>query len=149
MPKKVYGEVPGGPEPVRYFGLVPTFDEGEVLRPHLERSRLTTLRVHGWIVTDNIGLDGRLFLNRHSVVTFTLHDVKELSLNGFNCWNVIGSLVLRPALDRPDRRNYIASDTASDDIEFELEPCYGLSGLIRNRAVAISIEPGETGRRDA
>jgi hypothetical protein len=30
-----------------------------------------------------------------------------------------------------------------EDIEIELEPCYGLSGLIRARNVSIAFEPGK------
>ncbi|MBP2498967.1 hypothetical protein ABID82_006539 [Methylobacterium sp. PvP062] len=73
----------------------------------------------------------------------------DLRLDGFSRQNVIGGLILRRAPDRPERRNYLALDPTPDDIEIELEPCYGLDGLIRARSVAIAFEPGEPGGRDA
>jgi hypothetical protein len=33
-------------------------------------------------------------------------------------------------------------------VEIELEPCYGLDGLIRARAVPISFEPGKSNAQD-
>jgi hypothetical protein len=45
--------------------------------------------------------------------------------------NVIGGLVLRRAPRRPERRSYLALDPLPQDIEIELESCYGLDGLIR------------------
>jgi len=39
-------------------------------------------------------------------------------------------------------------DPLPQDIEIELEPCYGLSGLIRSRAVSIAFEPGKPNSQD-
>lgn len=55
----------------------------------------------------------------------------------------VGGLAVRLAPHRPERRGHIALDPLPQDIEIELEPCYGLSGLIRARAASITFEPGE------
>ncbi|MFB0493741.1 hypothetical protein ABIE45_006397 [Methylobacterium sp. OAE515] len=145
----IYAEVPGGPELVRHFGRVPSFHDGEILGLRLDRDGPSTLRVHGWINTGGVGLDGALALKRHAVVTFTLRGVMDLRLDGFSRQNIIGGLILRRALDRPERRYHLALDPAPEDIEIELVPCYGLDGLIRARSVAITFEAGGPGGRDA
>ncbi|MGE8131904.1 hypothetical protein ACQKQD_33785 [Methylobacterium sp. NPDC080182] len=147
--ESIFAEVLGGLELLQHFGEMPSFHDGEILGLHLDRDGPSTLRVHGWITTDRVGPDGTLVLERHAVVTFTIHGVMDLRLDGFSRQNVIGGLILRRAPDRPERRNYLAFDPTPDDIEIELEPCYGLDGLIRARSVAITFEPGEPGAQDA
>jgi hypothetical protein len=145
----IYDEVTGGPELIRHFGRIPSFGDGEVLGLNLDRDGPSTLRVHGWVITDRDGPDGMLALERHAVVTFTLYGVMDLQLDGFSIQNVIGGLILRRAPDRPERRGHLALDPLPQDIEIELEPCYGLNGLIRARAVAITFEAGEPKAPDA
>jgi hypothetical protein len=70
----------------------------------------------------------------------------DLQLDGFSIQNVIGGLVLRRAPDRPERRGCLALDPLPHEIE--LEPCYGLDGLIRARSVSITFEPGKPGAQD-
>jgi len=72
----------------------------------------------------------------------------DLQLDGFSVQNVIGGLILRRAPDRPERRGYVALEPLPQDIEIELEPCYGLDGLIRARSVSITFEPGKPDAED-
>ena len=139
----IYHAVPGGVDLVRWFGQVPSFHDAEILSLHLHRKGQSTLCLHGWIDTGEVGQDGYYVLDRHAIVTFTLNEVMDLQLDGFSIQNVIGGLVLRRAPDRPERRGHLALDPLPQDIEIELEPCYGLSGLIRARAVSITFEPGK------
>ena len=139
----IYDEVPGGPDLVRWFGQEPSFHDAEILSLHLHRKGQSVLRLHGWIDTGEVGQDGYFVLDRHAIGTFTLSGIMDLQLDGFSIQNVIGGLVLRRAPDRPDRRGYLALDPLPQDIEIELEPCYGLSGLIRSRTVSIAFEPGK------
>jgi hypothetical protein len=139
----IYGDVPGGADLVSWFGEVPTFHDAEILSLDLRRDAQSTLRLHGWINTGSVGQDGYYVLDRHAIVTFTLTDVMDLQLDGFSIQNVIFGLVLRRAPNRPERRGYLALDPLPQDIELELEPCYGLSGLIRARSVSITFEPGK------
>jgi hypothetical protein len=139
----IYNAVSGGADLVRWFGQVPSFHDAEVFSLHLLRTGQSILRLHGWINTGEVGRDGHLVLDRHAIVTFTLSGVMDLQLDGFSSQNVIGGLVLRRAPDRPERRGYLALDPLPQDIEIELEPCYGLGGLIRSRAVSIAFQPGK------
>jgi Immunity protein 50 len=144
----IYDAVSGGADLVSWFGQVPSFHDAEILSLHLRRTGQSVLRLHGWINTGEVGQDGYFVLDRHAIVTFTLSGVMDLRLDGFSIQNVIGGLVLRRAPDRPERRGYLALDPLPQDIEIELEPCYGLSGLIRSRAVSIAFEPGKPNTQD-
>jgi hypothetical protein len=139
----IYDAVSGGADLVRWFGQVPSFHDAEILSLHLRRKGQSVLRLHGWINTGEVGQDGYFVLDRHVIVTFTLDGVMDVQLDGFSIQNVIGGLILRRAPDRPERRGHLALDPLPQDIEIELEPCYGLSGLIRARAVSITFEPGK------
>ena len=59
---------------------------------------------------------------------FKLSDVLELELNEFNHQNVIFGLELK---------------AAEQGIEFELEPCFGVSGRVVARRAEIEIAPGK------
>ena len=143
----IYDAVSGGADLVRWFGQVPSFHDAEILSLHLRRTGQSVLRLHGWINTGEIGHDGHFVLDRHAIVTFTLNGVMDLQLDGFGIQNVIGRLILRRAPDRAERRGHLTLDPLPQDIEIELEPCYGLSGLIRSRAAFIAFEPGKPARR--
>ncbi|CAA2138478.1 hypothetical protein [Methylobacterium bullatum] len=145
----IYHEIPGGPELVRHFGQVPSFHDAETLSLHLNREGPSSLRLHGWVNTGRVEVGSEFVLDRHAIVTFTLEGLMDLQLDGFSIQNVIGGLVLRRAPDRPERRNYLAVDPLPQDIEIELEHCYGLDGIIRARSVAITFEPGLPDGHDA
>ncbi|MDR3461065.1 MAG: hypothetical protein P4L76_01970 [Beijerinckiaceae bacterium] len=146
----IYGEVPGGQALLSWFDCVPDFHDAEILSLHLNRKGSSVLRLHGWITTyQEDPEDRRIILKKHAVVTFTLDEIMDLQLDGFSIQNVIGGLILRRAPDRADRRNYLALKPLQDDIEIELEPCYGLSGFIRARSVTIRFKPGEPEKADA
>jgi hypothetical protein len=144
----IYDAVSGGADLVRWFGQVPRFHDAEVLSLHLRREGQSVLCLHGWINTGEVGQDGLFILDRHAVVTFTVRGVIDLQLVGFSIQNVIGGLALRRAPERAERKGYFALDPLPQDIEIELEPCYGLSGLIRARTVSITFEPGKPKARN-
>lgn len=137
----IYGEVPGGPELLAYFGRMPAFGDAEILSLYLERDGISSLRVHGWVIVERAG--EAKARERHAVVTFALDCIMDVRLDGFSAQNVIGGLILRRAPDRPERRGYLAHPPSPQDIEIELEPCYGLDGLIRARSVAVTFQPGK------
>ena len=145
----IYHEIPGGEELLRWFGRVPSFHDAEILSFDLRRTGQSALRLHCWIMTDKVGEDGFIVLDRHAIVTFTIEGIMDLRLEGFSAQNVIFGLTLRRAPDRPERQNYLTLSPSPQDIEIELEPCYGLDGLIRARSVAITFQPGKPDVLDA
>jgi hypothetical protein len=138
----IYHSVPGGSDLLSWFGQVPSFHDAEILSLYLCRRGQSILRLHGWIM-GKIGHDGYLMLDKHAVVTFMLEGVMDLQLDGFSSQNVIGGLTLRHAPDRADRRPYLTLTPLPEDIEIQIEPCFGMVGLIRARSVAISFESGK------
>lgn len=144
----IYDAVPGWAELVGWFGRVPDFHDAEILSLDLRRKGPSLLRLHGWINTGAVGPGGYYVLDRHAIVTFALTDVMDTQLVGFSIQNVISELVLRRAPDRPERRGYLAHDPLPEDIEIELQPCYGLNGLIRARSVSITFKPGKPDAQD-
>lgn len=143
----IYHEVPGGAELLRWFGGVPNFHDAEILSLDLCRKGQSTLRLHGWIMTNKVGENGFIVLDRHAIVSFALDGIMDLQLDGFSAQNVVAGLILRRAPDRPERRGYLAFAPSPQDVEIELEPCYGLDGLIRARSVTITFQPGRLAAR--
>lgn len=139
----IYDEIPGGADLVLWLGQIPSFHDAEIISLHLNRCGRSSLRLHGWIHTGKVGNDGYLELGKQAIVTFDLENIMDLQLDGFSVQNVISGLVIRRAPDRPDRRPYLAGEPSSQDIEIELEPCYGLSGFIRARSVTVTFAPGK------
>jgi hypothetical protein len=137
----IYHEVPGGPELLRWFGEVPSFHDAEIISLDLRRWGQSALRVHGFVGTKKVDKAGCLLLDRHAIVTFSIEEIMDLQLDGFSHQNVIGGLKLQRATDR-GRANYYALPQSPEDVEIELEPCYGLDGVIRAKRVSISFEPG-------
>ena len=145
----IYHAVPGGPELLQWFDGTPTFHDAEILSLDLRRKGQSLLRLHGWINTGRVGPDRFFVLDRHAIETFALDGVMDMRLDGFSRQNVIYGLVLRRAPDRPERSNTLSLKPLPDDVELELEPCYGLEGFIRARSVSITFKPGKPDAQDA
>jgi len=137
----IYDELPGGPELLRWFGEVPSFHDAEIVSLDLRRWGQSALCVHGFVANYRAELGSDLVFDKHAIVKFAIEDIMDLQLDGFSHQNVIGGLILQRATDR-GRANYYSLPQSPEDIEIELEPCYGLDGVIRAKRVSISFEPG-------
>src|SRR5690348_14789678 len=102
-----YSNVIGGDELLTWFGQVPTFHDAEIVSLSLNRAGTSELRIHGWVMTNEVDPGGYIALDKHAVVTFTFTDIMDLQLDGFSRQNVIAGLVLQPATDR-GRAGYYA-----------------------------------------
>lgn len=138
----IYDRIPGGSELLVWFGEVPTFHDAEIISLSLNRTGMSELKIYSWIMTGKTDPSGRVVLDKHAVVTFSLEGIMDLQLDGFSAQNVIQGLLLGPAKDR-GRGDFHAIPAAPDDIEIELLPCYGLDGFIRAKKVEISFIPGD------
>lgn len=136
-----YSDVAGGDQLLKWFGEVPTFHDAEIVSLSLNRVGASELRIHGWVMTDEVDQHGYIVLDKYAVVTFRFSDIMDLQLDGFSGQNVIAGLVLQRATDR-GRAGYYALPEDEGDIEIELLPCYGLDGFIRVKKLAISFVPG-------
>ncbi|WP_249406579.1 Imm50 family immunity protein [Rhizobium sp. CFBP 13726] len=89
-----YSSLVGGDELLAWFGQPPTFHDAEIVSLSLNRSGVSELKVHGWIMTDEVDPRGYIVLDKHAVVTFKFTGIMDLQLDGFSSQNVIAGLVL-------------------------------------------------------
>jgi hypothetical protein len=126
-------ETPGGADLLNWFGgRVPSFHDAEVLEVSLTSNGANcAIIIHAFEMTSEVDPKGFFVLKNHVAVRFRFSGVTALELEGFNHQNVIYGLSL--------------SRTAQSGFRLELEPCYGMSGFVEARAVAIELEPMEAG----
>jgi hypothetical protein len=74
------------------------------------------------------------------IVTFTLHDMIDVALEGFGGQNVIGGLTIRRASERPIHKSLVGIGLSRPDHILELEPCAGAFGRIWATVASISME---------
>lgn len=141
----IYAEVAGGPELLEWCREVPSFHDAEILNVCLRREGKSTITLH-WNAGE-FDEDRNFIGDRRVVVTLTLEGIMDVQLDGFSPQNVIGGLYLRRAIDRGRGRSY-PIEQHPDDIEIELEPCYGLDGVIRAKKVSITFTEGAPDRPD-
>ena len=139
----IYASIPGGRDLVAWFGRVPSLHDAEIVSLSLHRRAPSALSLHAWNTTKEVDDRGYFVLDRHAVVTFSLEDIMDLQLDGFSHQNVVGGLRLRRAPERMDRRPFYGLDPSPNDYEIELEPCFGLDGIIRCRKVSVALVPGK------
>lgn len=126
-----FDSVDGGQELIQWFGQVPSFHDAEVLDFHLKRSGSSKLSIHTWNMTSEIE-NGYYRLEKHAVVTFRMDRIFELEIEGFNHQNVIGGLSLKRFRSGENTGAY----------ELQIEPVFGLCGVIRAEAVSVSYTAG-------
>ncbi len=129
MDIELLNSVPGGRELASWFGYAPRFHDAEVLGLTLDRMGETcSLRVHGFEMTSDVDAAGFYVCSKHVVFTFLVGDLTTLELYDFNHQNALMGL----------------SITRGPEGEFrlELDPAYGLSGVIEGRTLEIALEPG-------
>ncbi|WP_156386855.1 MULTISPECIES: Imm50 family immunity protein [unclassified Rhizobium] len=130
--------IPGGDALIAYFGHSPMFHDGEITQVVLNRLSTSTISVHIWGVDDVDPV-------KHAVVTLSINDIIDLELENFSPQNVIGDVIIRPLLEREDRRSHYPRNRKESDIEIELIPIYGLNGILRAGSVSLTFVPGKPG----
>ena len=95
----------------------------------LDREGATcSVRVHGFEITNEVDADGYFVCTKHVVVTFVFRDLTQLRLDGFNHQNAVMAITIGRGLDAQFR--------------MEIEPAYGLGGVIEGRELEITLDPG-------
>ena len=127
-------ELPGGPELLDWFGGAPSFHDSEVISLCLDRHGTPWLRVAACKPAGKDQWDT-------IVVTMTLKDQVDLSIQGFSHQNVIGGLAIRSSRDdNPVHQSLLGVGITPPAHEIELEPCAGSFGVIRATVSSISLE---------
>jgi hypothetical protein len=120
--------IPGYDEVVEWFGRWPSFHDAEVLELHLDRSGPSWVKLHVWLMTNKINVQGQYVQEKHATVTFKFENVTNLNLADFSSQNVIFGLNL-------ERRE--------TGYRLELSPCYGLAGYLEAERISVTVAPGK------
>jgi hypothetical protein len=124
----------GGPEFLDWFGGKPIFADSEVISLCLDRLGPSYMRIE----MHRLDADQNL---QTTVVTMTLKDQVDLSLEGFSHQNVIGGLAIRRvSTEHQTHQSLIGIGITSPDHEIILEPCAGAFGIIRATISSVSFE---------
>jgi Immunity protein 50 len=111
-----------------WFGSWPSFHDAEVISLHLDRRGISSLAVHTWEMTKDVDDKGYYIHARHVVVEFTMKDVIDLNLNGFNHQNVIFGLGI---------------ERTENGYRLTLDDCYGIAGDLEAKDISIRLIPGK------
>jgi hypothetical protein len=121
-------EIPGADAVVAWFGGWPSFHDAEVLELCFLRKGTSYLRLHAWIMTDQLDAKGYYVLDKHAVVTFAFEGVTGLELSGFSGQNVINGLEL---------------EVSPDSFLLSFDASYGIGGAIEGIKVSVDLKPGK------
>jgi len=111
-----------------WFGRVPRFHDAELLEITLASKGESVLRIHTWEMTNQVDDRGYFVLDKHVVVTITLHSVTEISLSDFDLPGIIGSLEV----------------TSQDGVyQLEWDGSYGVSGTLSAKQMQMELKPGK------
>ncbi len=124
----VCAELPGADRLIGFLGAWPSFLDSEVLSITLSRIGKSTLRIHTFESTGQVGAGGYFCLNKHVIVTFVFEGVTDCELAGFNHQNVV---------------NGIAISNQFQSYELTLNGIFGLTGRICSKSIEIEFEVGK------
>jgi hypothetical protein len=126
----ILDELPGGSALIDWFGHVPSFHDAELLEIELFSTKSSTLKIHTWMITEELDSQGYFVLDKHVVVTITMDQVINVTLSDFNLVGIIG---------------HLSMTKVSDAYQFAWDVSYGVQGTIRARQARIAIHPGKPG----
>ncbi len=119
-------EIEGADEVVAWFGSWPSFHDGEIICLYLNRSGESLLKIHTWLMSNEVDEKGHFVLTKHAIVTFHLENITVLQIEGFNAQNVI--LGLR--IERTET-GWLVS----------MVPCFGLAGKLEAERIKVEVSP--------
>lgn len=121
-------ELPGGDALLDWFGRVPHFHDAYLLEMRLDGRQHGLLRIHTWEMTPETDSDGYFILDKHAIVTVTLHDMTQITLSNFILPGIIGSLEITKT---------------NEGYEFSWDASYGVEGSIQARQARLELSPGK------
>jgi len=121
-------EVPGGAELIAWFGFVPRFHDANLLEIELRSKSESRLRIHAWRMTNVVDEEGYYVLDKHAVVTITLHRVTSVDLSDFSKPGIIAGLELTKT---------------NGAFDLKWDGSYGVDGSIQAEQISFRLEPGK------
>ncbi|RWQ67125.1 hypothetical protein [Mesorhizobium sp.] len=120
-----FADIEGAQALIDWFGFVPNFHDAELLDIELLLNRSGRLRLHAFRMTDEVDDKGYFILDRHVLVTLTLEEVREISLDYFDLIGIVGRLLVTKTGKR---------------YRIEWQSSYGVEGIIVAKNLRINFE---------
>ena len=124
----ILDDLPGGRALFEWFGSTPHFHDAELLEISLSSIGSSTLRIHAWVMTDDVDSRGYFIQDKHVVVTITLDQVTHVALSDFHLQGIVLDLNIT---------------RVNDAYQFTWEGSYGVEGTIRARQVRFDLRAGK------
>lgn len=122
-------DVPGARELVEWFGRIPRFHDAKLREITLSSVAPSQLRISAWNMTDKVDDKGFFILEKHAVVTITLHAVKSVNLSDFDLPGIIFDLEI---------------SKIGDMFKMVWSGSYGVEGSLTAKELSFTLEPGKT-----
>lgn len=121
----VFAGIEGAKALIDWFGFVPNFHDAELLDIELFSNRSGRLCLHAFRMTDKVDEKGNYILDRHVLVTLTLEEVREMSLDYFELIGIVSRLRVTKT---------------GNGYRVEWESSYGVDGAIVAKNIRIDFE---------
>ncbi|MCX5514550.1 hypothetical protein C3941_22810 [Kaistia algarum] len=121
-------EIPGGQALLDWFGYPTHFHDAYVLEINLSNHKSSSIRIHSWVMTDQIDANGYYVLDKHVVVIISLEGITHISLDWFDASGIVSDWTFDKAEDL-----FLVSWTES----------YGVNGTIKAKRLKIDLVPGK------
>jgi len=115
-------QLPGSDTVRNWFGVWPSFHDGEIVSLALCRQGESVLRVYPY------------YPEKPATVEFILSEITHLELVGFSCQNVVSDLTIKQ----------VSGETGDSVFRLELHPCFGLTGCLDAKHVRVNLLPGKS-----
>ena len=127
-PTSAWDKIPGGQSLIEWLGRIPRFHDAEVLDIRLTGKATSFVRIHTWIMTDEVDDRGYFVLDRHAIVTVSLDEITYIALTDFHLPGIIFDLEM---------------SCVDDGFQILWSGSYGVAGTIRAKRIRLDFEPGK------
>jgi hypothetical protein len=123
---EAWEQIDGAKEFVAWFGRWPQFHDSEIVHLHLNRMASSSLLLYAFDGTPEVDEKGFYRLVNHVLVDFQMEEITELELEGFSIQNVLQGL----SVEQNENGTLI-----------KIHPCFGMSGSILSKRIALRFTP--------
>jgi Immunity protein 50 len=123
-----FNEISGHEHLTGWFGYWPNFHDAQLLGIDVNTDSTSCVRVYTWEATkDDIDAQEYYILHKHLVVSFFLHGLKDVQLDGFDRENILMRLTV---------------ERTPEGLELYLDTIYGVGGIITAESIRVEAKPG-------
>lgn len=134
----IYDRITGGGTLPDWYGEVPDFHDAHLNSLSLRSDRPSSIEIAFWRLGQSEFGSTVLTPADERTITFHLDGLVDVNLDHFGSQNVLYTLALRDAVDRPERAAWQDS-LGLQDVEIILHASVGAKGFLRCRKVWIEL----------